>query len=122
MLLKDLDINLSSALIALCHNISATYLAYNPVLHSRSKHIAIDYHFVREKVLLGDLVVKNVPTQFQLADMFTKALSSSKFLVAVSNLCLMRVATKRLLQLRHLIYQLNHLAIFLDYSQMAPSK
>ncbi|GAA0166888.1 hypothetical protein LIER_21947 [Lithospermum erythrorhizon] len=55
-----------------------------------TSHHAIDYHFVREKVLLGDLIVRHVPTQLQLADLFTKALSSSKFLAAVSNLCLMQ--------------------------------
>ncbi|GAA0183186.1 transmembrane signal receptor [Lithospermum erythrorhizon] len=88
MLLKDIYISLSAALVALCNNISATYLAYNPILHSRSKHIAIDYHFVREKVLLGDLTVQHVPTQLQLVDIFTKDLSSSKFKAVVSNLCL----------------------------------
>ncbi|GAA0185307.1 hypothetical protein LIER_32595 [Lithospermum erythrorhizon] len=80
MLLKDLHSSLSHAPVALCNNISTTYLAYNHVLHSRSKYIAIDYHFVREKVLLGDLKVQHVPTQLQLADIFTKPslLRSSK--------------------------------------------
>ncbi|GAA0173002.1 hypothetical protein LIER_41440 [Lithospermum erythrorhizon] len=70
----------------------AEYLAYNPVLHSRSKDIALDYHFVREKVSLGDLIVKHVPTQLQLADAFTKPLSTAKFLVAFSNFCLIKPA------------------------------
>ncbi|GAA0177468.1 transmembrane signal receptor [Lithospermum erythrorhizon] len=66
MLLKDLHIILSKAPVTLCDNISATYVAYNPVLHSRSKHIAIDYHFVREKVLLGDLSCNMFQLHFNL--------------------------------------------------------
>ncbi|GAA0187190.1 transmembrane signal receptor [Lithospermum erythrorhizon] len=88
-ILKDLCIALSSAPLVLCDNISATYLAHNPVLHSRTKYTAIDYHFVREKVLLGDLLVNHVPTQHQLADVFTKPLTAIKFLPAISNLCLL---------------------------------
>ncbi|GAA0167018.1 hypothetical protein LIER_43778 [Lithospermum erythrorhizon] len=57
--------------VAYCDNLAATYLAYNPVMYSRTKHINIDYHFVRKK----------------LADVFTKALSGPKFRLAISNLC-----------------------------------
>ncbi|GAA0143494.1 hypothetical protein LIER_35754 [Lithospermum erythrorhizon] len=53
------------------------------------KHIAIDYHFVLEKVLLGDLLVQHVPTTKQLAVDFTKPLFTVKFLPAISNLCLL---------------------------------
>ncbi|GAA0178572.1 transmembrane signal receptor [Lithospermum erythrorhizon] len=87
-LLRDLQVQLPAALIAYCDNTSATYLAYNHVMHSRSKHIAIDYHFVREKVALGDLTVLHVLTHKQLADVFTKPLSTSKFHFAISNLFL----------------------------------
>ncbi|KAL9236231.1 hypothetical protein vseg_010929 [Gypsophila vaccaria] len=52
----------------------------NPVLHDRTKHITVDYHFVRERVAHGDLIVQYVPTRFQLVDIFTKALSSQQFL------------------------------------------
>ena len=38
-----------------CDNVGATYLCSNPVFHSRMKHIAIDFHFVREKVQSGQL-------------------------------------------------------------------
>ncbi|GAA0174815.1 hypothetical protein LIER_41791 [Lithospermum erythrorhizon] len=76
MLFKDLHVYFPTSLVALCDNIFATYLAYNPVLHSRSKHIAIDYHFVREKVSLGDLKVRHLPTPLQLADIFTKVVPS----------------------------------------------
>ncbi|GAA0152880.1 transmembrane signal receptor [Lithospermum erythrorhizon] len=78
-LLCDLQISLAHAPIVYCDNIAATYLAYNPVMHSRTKYISLDYHFVREKVALGDLQVVHVPTHAQLADVFTKALSGPKF-------------------------------------------
>jgi len=57
-------------------NISATYMSANPVLHDRSKDIVVDYHFVRERVAAGELVVRYIPTGLQVADMFTKGLSS----------------------------------------------
>ncbi|CAH9088823.1 unnamed protein product [Cuscuta epithymum] len=62
-----------------CDNISASYLTANPVQHARSKHIQIDYHFVWERVAHGDLVLKYITTQLQLADIFTKSLSSRQF-------------------------------------------
>ncbi|CAH9107012.1 unnamed protein product [Cuscuta europaea] len=63
----------------LCDNISVSYLTANPVQHARSKHIQIDYHFVRKRVAHGDLVVKYIPTHLELADIFTKSLSSQQF-------------------------------------------
>lgn len=53
-LLRDPHVYLKSPTTAHCDNIGALYLAHNPLMHSRTKHISIDYHFVREKVMLGD--------------------------------------------------------------------
>jgi hypothetical protein len=47
-------------------------MAVNPVTRPRSKHIAIDYHFVRELIANGSLKVAFVPSHLQLADSFTK--------------------------------------------------
>ncbi|GAA0184229.1 transmembrane signal receptor [Lithospermum erythrorhizon] len=91
-LLKDLHISLYAAAQAFCDNIAATYLAQNPVLHSRTKHICIDYHFVREKVALGDLTVSHVHTHLQPADVLPKPLPSPKFHSAINNLCLSNAA------------------------------
>ncbi|MCI25356.1 disease resistance protein, partial [Trifolium medium] len=62
-----------------CDNLSAIALSHNPVLHSRTKHMELDIHFVREKVGNKDLTVQHVSTTDQLADIFTKPLSSGRF-------------------------------------------
>ncbi|CAA7040557.1 unnamed protein product [Microthlaspi erraticum] len=60
-------------------NVGATYLCANLVFHSRMKHIALDYHFVREQIQSGILRVSHVSTHDQLADMLTKPLPRSHF-------------------------------------------
>lgn len=60
-------------------NKSAIDLAKNPVFHGRSKHIDIRYHFIRECVERGEIVVKHVSTELQRADILTKALATVKF-------------------------------------------
>ncbi|KAH9723193.1 retrovirus-related pol polyprotein from transposon RE1 [Citrus sinensis] len=62
-----------------CDNQSAGELAKNPVLHSRSKHIELDIHYIRDKVLQNQLEVRYIPTDEQVADVLTKALSLPKF-------------------------------------------
>ncbi|CAH9147532.1 unnamed protein product [Cuscuta epithymum] len=76
----------------LCDNVSASYLSTNPIQHARSKHISIDYHFVRERVAHGDLSVRYVPTQFQLANIFTKCLSPQRFIFLRDNLRIVSLA------------------------------
>ncbi|GKC99615.1 hypothetical protein Tco_1169890 [Tanacetum coccineum] len=52
-------------------NTSAIAISNNPVLHSRTKHIDIRYHFIRDHILKGDIELHFIPTQYQLADIFT---------------------------------------------------
>ncbi|XP_071740973.1 uncharacterized mitochondrial protein AtMg00810-like [Rutidosis leptorrhynchoides] len=78
-LLKELHVIPPTRPTILCDNKSAIFLSQNLVSHKRSKHIDIDYHFVRELVSSGRLYKKFVPTTLQLADVFTKSLSRPLF-------------------------------------------
>lgn len=58
---------------------SAIHLARNPVFHGRSKYIDLRFHFVRECVENGEIVIKHIGTEEQRADILTKTLSTAKF-------------------------------------------
>ncbi|KMQ91779.1 integrase core domain protein [Lasius niger] len=60
-------------------NQSAIRLARNPEFHKLTKHIDIKYHYIREKVESGELVISYIPSERQLADILTKALSKERF-------------------------------------------
>ncbi|GJS75938.1 retrovirus-related pol polyprotein from transposon TNT 1-94 [Tanacetum coccineum] len=62
-----------------CDNTSAIAISNNPVLHSKTKHIDIRYHFIRYHILKGDIELHFVPTDLQLADIFTKPLAEPSF-------------------------------------------
>lgn len=62
MLLKDLRIPVSSPPTLWCDNIGTLALASNPVYHACTKHIEADYHFIREKVVNLDILVKFLST------------------------------------------------------------
>ncbi|KAJ4790150.1 polyprotein [Rhynchospora pubera] len=92
-LLKELHISLIATPTLWCDNIGATFLASNPSFHARTKHIEIDYHFVRERILTGQLMAKFLCSADQIADIMTKPLPTirhqflrSKLNVVVTNL------------------------------------
>jgi hypothetical protein len=60
-------------------NESAIRMADNPVEHSRTKHIVIRYHFLRDHQQRGDIEIAYVSTKEQLADIFTKPLDEKTF-------------------------------------------
>ncbi|XP_031285658.1 secreted RxLR effector protein 161-like [Pistacia vera] len=62
-----------------CDNQSAGSLASNLVFHSKTKHIELDAHYVREQVTAHKLKVQYIATKFEKADIFTKALPASRF-------------------------------------------
>jgi transposase InsO family protein len=78
MLAMDLKIPLQNT-TAYIDNIGGLLLAKNNVHHPKTKHISLVHHFIRDHVNNGEIELKWVPTQNQVADIFTKALDRTKF-------------------------------------------
>ena len=66
-------------LIVYCDNTSAINISKNPVQHSRTKHIDIRHHFIRELVENKTVVIEHFATENQLTDIFTKTLDLFRF-------------------------------------------
>eukprot|EP00873_Tetraselmis_striata_P000277 jgi/Tetstr1/420541/TSEL_011631.t1 len=77
-LLRELCCAQSEATVIFEDNQSCIALTRNPMTHGRSKHIAIKYHFTREKVLSGEVAIEYCPTAQMVADALTKALGRLK--------------------------------------------
>ncbi|GKC24199.1 hypothetical protein Tco_1026349 [Tanacetum coccineum] len=65
--------------LSACCAQSAIAISCNPVQHSKTKHIDIRYHFIKEHVEKGTVEIYFVGTEYQLADLFTKALPKERF-------------------------------------------
>jgi hypothetical protein len=76
--LRDFGYNLSKVPL-LCDNESGIRLADNPVEHSRTKHIDIRHHFLRDHQQKGDINIFHISTENQLADIFTNSLDEKTF-------------------------------------------
>ncbi|KAL1203339.1 Retrovirus-related Pol polyprotein from transposon RE2 [Cardamine amara subsp. amara] len=74
-LLKDLGIESTSPITMHCDNQAAIHIATNSVFHERTKHIEVDCHKVREKIVEGVILPCYTRSEDQLADIFTKATS-----------------------------------------------
>eukprot|EP00253_Pinus_taeda_P026048 PITA_26048 len=93
--LQDIQITCTPLLSILCDNTSAISISKNPVMHSKTKHIPIKYHFLREQVLEEKIKLEYVPSKEQVADIFTKPLPKQTFeylrqklgVVAASSCC-----------------------------------
>ena len=70
----------------LCDNQGAIALSKDNKFHSRTKHIDLHYHFIREAVDEGKINVQYIPTAENVSDIFTKALPRPKFEVFVERL------------------------------------
>ena len=78
-ILEDVGEKQGEATPLFCDNKSAIAMTKNPVYHSRTKHIAIKHHFIRDAVEDDEIQVKYCSTEEQVADIFTKALPKAKF-------------------------------------------
>ena len=74
VLLRELGISQARTPSLWCDNIGATYLSANPIFHRRTKHVEVDYHFVRERVSTRQLDVRLISSKDQLVDIMTKPL------------------------------------------------
>jgi len=77
--LQDIQITCSPPISILCDNTSAISIWKNPVMHSKTKHIPIKYHFLREQVLEQKVKLEYVPSIEHVADIFTKPLPKEAF-------------------------------------------
>ncbi|TYI90226.1 hypothetical protein E1A91_D03G106700v1 [Gossypium mustelinum] len=62
-----------------CDNSSTVSVVENPTHHTKMKHVEIDHHFIREKILAGQLQVNFVPSAQQIADVLTKPVTPKLF-------------------------------------------
>nr|GEU95540.1 retrovirus-related Pol polyprotein from transposon TNT 1-94 [Tanacetum cinerariifolium] len=76
--LQDYGFNYNKILLY-CDSQSAIAISCNPVHHSRTKHIHTRYHFIKEQFKNGIIELYFVRTEYQIADMFTKALPKDRF-------------------------------------------
>lgn len=90
-LLRDFGIHHSHAALLFCDNDSAIKIANNPTFHERTKHIEIDLHFVRDKVVDKTIRLMPIRTQFQLVDLFTKPLPATKLIPFMSKMSLQNI-------------------------------
>ena len=77
-MLKDFGIIFKQVSL-LCDNESAVKLTNNPVQHSRTKHIDVRHHFIRDHQQKGDICIESIGTDDQLVDIFTKPLDEKRF-------------------------------------------
>lgn len=76
-LLGELGFPQQAPTLLLCDNQSCLAIARNPVFHTRTKHIEVQYHFIREKLLNGEICLEYCHTDSNHADLFTKPLSQT---------------------------------------------
>ncbi|GJZ64329.1 retrovirus-related pol polyprotein from transposon TNT 1-94 [Tanacetum coccineum] len=91
--LADYDI-LYDKVPIFCDNTSVIGISNNLVLHSRTKHIDIRYHFIRGHILKGNIELHFVPVDLQLGDIFTKPLVEPSFTRLVAELAEANTTTK----------------------------
>eukprot|EP00253_Pinus_taeda_P027198 PITA_27198 len=77
--LQDFQITCTPPISILCDNTSAMSISKNPIMHSKTKHILIKYHFLREQVLEQKVKLEYVPSNEQIADILTKPLPKETF-------------------------------------------
>ncbi|GKC48334.1 retrovirus-related pol polyprotein from transposon TNT 1-94 [Tanacetum coccineum] len=88
--LSDYDIHYKMVPI-FCDNTSAIAISNYLVLHSRTKHIDIRYHLFRDHIFKGDIELHFIPTEYQLASIFTKPLDEPTFIILKAELGMLNI-------------------------------
>lgn len=83
--LRELGFYSSAHIVVYCDNRSGLKLAENPVFHSRSKHIDLRHHFIRDAIQNDQLIVEYIPSEQQIADFLTKGLPRPKHVRCVTS-------------------------------------
>ena len=78
-MIKDFGIQIDYPIVIHCDNTITVNMSKNPVMHAKTKHIEIKYHFLREKVVEKEVKLDYVSTKDQLEDIFTKPLPKDTF-------------------------------------------
>ena len=77
-LLQELRFGKDGQMTLVCNNQVTLHIAFHPVFHRRTKHIEVDCHFIREKIVLGCMTTSFVNLNNQLPDIFTKSLRDTR--------------------------------------------
>lgn len=77
--LEDIQVKYDDPTPILCDNTSAINISKNPVMHSKTKHIPIKFHFLREQVTEKNIKLECIETKEKIRDIFTKPLPRETF-------------------------------------------
>ncbi|KAL0405762.1 UNVERIFIED_CONTAM: Retrovirus-related Pol polyprotein from transposon RE2 [Sesamum latifolium] len=87
-ILQEFGVSISVPISFHCDNKVAIHITENPVFHERTKHLDIDCHLVRDHFKRGFILPQHIPSQQQVADLFTKALPAAPFARLLSKLAM----------------------------------
>ena len=74
-LLRDIGLDVPSTMKMHCDNQATIFIASNPVFHERTKHIEVDYHFIRDLLMKKEIITPYIKSVDQLSDILTKPLA-----------------------------------------------